>query len=1605
MGVPGSPFPHIPPSDESSSVPIPSVNESSSTGLNFGMTDKIFRSDSEEKTVEDNTRVYLPKNGKMSLIDFVRVINRNLKQFEQTQEAMEVMDHMMNKKFHRALAMTASSLRKYRSKIQSFMSKWTAIESEVQELTDKLNQQLTSYNEGVGVDKEEIKQLKQAIKNYRDSSHENFGNDEVLKSSVERYSEYVDGTTGRNAQIANINRALEEYNERIGQLNTLIKELNTEAESIGLEEITMLVSKSLIPNLPKMSGDLANLDELRLFEEFIPYEVSLFSGRRVPSVKDVLSMHYDPVHNATIGYVNNLNNVLDVSQEYELFDKLTMKALGSAFIDLLLAKFSVIFYDLVGESVTTEGSIAKAISWATLEKLLARSSIRASMLEARVPLTSVEIDEIQLLILNLLSKSAMQAATGPAFQVLGQDLGKLSLGDNHISIVIAMSFINRLKSLIESEVVSDNIRALIENNPRLASFPESDRGLLIKKLTSIVNLAIMQNGLVQASIALGAPGVVGQVLNLALSEVGISRNLGGGTLNDVIGDRSLTILTEAILVKSLASRGYSNEEATTVVKRAMGHTVDNAPFSDFNEFANHFAIQLRLSGIGDIAFARALSFEAATILQEFSPKAALEEKKLLKGFTLGLIDAQTLLSDSAVSTILSDYDRNTFDSLYKNAINSAFDKGNLRNLLESLISDPLLSDPEKFNAPEVLKEVLVVLFRGLIRQGVSVEDALGIAESTMRYMLKSKGAKAGFLVTPNSLRLAIDGFQQLYEGLGLPKKASEQLSVDTVLAATSAPSELNNIGIVESSSQAINSTLMQKKTITEIAMFDVLNKQFPNQVNAVMELTDVVSGNLNLTDLPSLGISLRTLLSENKSINIESSMAGRLAEEILSSQIKNPKLGDAAEPIEGYSRGTIASALMSHSFSETLLQSELVASGSSKDLATKLANVLAPHLSAFNFEPTNGLVNYLEEIFVKNFYTSNSYANEVMGAIDLYKILDSLPFEKKFAEQLFELKHATDLTESMALASVVTKNAMHVKGAFASTVHLQNALLSNLEGGWGSEANEGLGLISNELLGSVINKSALHEELSQSLIANGEKAERADAMAGIVVNDVLASSESRSAEDAIRSSIRQALVATLEIDALKANEVVESVANNREALSVIDMHSLTNRVADIIADAESILDGQIEKLAQEVVNNQLSIPSALDSKEDFRKAFQDALYVIGVSPETAKGMSESLRVDGLFNLVVMKTAVVNALQNAGFSEEEANKLSTGAAQNLFNIGSNEIDLHMTPEILKRKVIESDAAEEQLTNAILTSPTMKRVISEENIRVDSLKNTIALAVLKTLNKRGVADNESKFRNALRDELEAGNALLSGEIAADIAKEIVISDVVLRQLLANELIVRAEEKFDLTENEKNALVLTADEVYRNPDAFADKNTFLSTLAGVIANNKILSESDAKDLVSSLNVGMVIEGVNPLFTSTASKKLPQFELREQLTNLIVENFKDAIPLGKARRISEEFIITLIGPLTVRAGPVDRSVLDIIKEQVDVLVKQVESKNYRKLILQGVVDTMTSSTQVNFDTYLFTEILNANGKRFLKLIQDALLNNIGVEDRSRDQTIDLLI
>lgn len=1188
--------------DKSELAPVIKPNQSSSAHFEMLTKDELASSGTDAfATLPANFPI--SERGQLSLADFAKVINENLAAYTQSQDAAIELDNLMNRRLGTSLSDTALALRKYRSKILSYLVSCKNLVDEANRLIHDVNGTIHKYNDGVQEDSRQIKIVNDAISQYNAMESHRYSDVQSLQEVVKKFGDYVE-RSGRNRVIDELNDQLRVYHVAIEEYNLEIDRINPEMSFFHLFSFKHFNPIQEILPIP-LSTDLEAVNGVSLID-YRPKQLPMMSKIAGIDLHKLMRDAYDPVFNAAIGYMSDISNVFDVPKVCKSFGRSMIKSAFVTMIDPALSRLAGGFVQRFGDLSRTNSAMRIGISWNTLDRILAGTSIAASMLEARIPLMPLEFDVIQLTTLNFLVKGTIQSSTGLSFALLGQDLSRSTVEETQLSVALALAYVKRLGSVVGGDVIDKNIESLVENHPRLLTFPEPNRRLLIRRLSSIVKLGLLQNGLVQMSIALETPGLTGQILSIALAQSGIKKTINQLTFNDLINERSLVVKVQAKLADELILEGISEEDACRIVETALGRCVQNTPYSTIEEFTNYLTVHFIHAGIKQIEKARIMAVKASGYMMSLFPRCLPVAPKLHAGLTLSLVDPKVLLSRKAIQTVLEGYDLDVFQRIYENAIAELYVVVDLKRLLKYLAVDPLMHNIEEHPPPMTLRQVLVDLYRVLLRQGLGVDDCLQIAEQMLKYLVHSPEAQVGFNYPPNMLKVIQYTIYKLFLQFGLEDSEAIELSQHFTVAGMGCPEELSDLSTFVRIEKSLERCLAERGNFDEKTVSDVMREE---------------------------GIS------------------------------------------------------------------------------EKLSNMLS-------------------------------------------KIIVPLGGE-------FKLPSGSSM------------------------------------------------------------------ELSNSVSA-------------------------------------------------------------------------------------------------------------------------------------VEGKKSDSKIDAPITKVLVRFA-----------------------------GENESTAHQV-----------------LTEAILSSSVIGTLAEKGEIELMEITGSITRISKLFFEKAVNLPDETAFRSVLIQMMVDELRYLDSREAAAIAEEISINDVMRREVFLKNLLVAAHKFVGTDEKTEKRLRSVVYELYRSEIELTNQTQVREVLVQLLKESRCVPENIIPPLVDTVKIGVPLTGESSIWTNDFTPVLSQNDLREQLTNCMMDHFRNAISLEKAEILSDELILTLLG--SMNAAQVEsegKPILGLIVEQVEELVMRAGSKQYKKIILDGVVDTMSSSARINFDMFLFTELLNMNGKSFLQLIQEVLLHNVGLEDRSVDKTIDLLI
>lgn len=689
-----------------------------------------------------------------------------------------------------------------------------------------------------------------------------------------------------------LHKLFESFKTEVNETNQRIYELNLKGNSLCLRKIPEILFLEK-PSLKRLKS--------------IP-------KRKQPNIQETLKKYYEPLHNATIGYMTDVQNLLNISKEITTFNRIPSPLKDFSF---LYQESPELYFELISHNFLEDLTLTRAISSTTLEKILASTAIRSAMLEAKTPLTKLEIDELQLLIVNLMSKAALQAASS-SIHLLGNEWGKLGISEEHITLILAIGMNQRIVSFINRGITRENVITLIKNNSRIKHLINENIDLLIRKLTSIVNLALLQQGLVQAGISIRFLSLIQDILASSMKSLNISKAKFEQTFNDVIYDRSYKATLQCQMIESLKEKQSSLHKPDEMVKKAFEKTLLNGPYSNLEFFGEQLSLELQSVGNISSSNANELSMDAINLLMDLAPHALLNDKKIFLGITLPLIHFADLLSDKTIGEILSEYNKEKFQPIYIEAVNRLLNHCSYEALFSSLLLNPLLESISEDSPPKTVKETFIHLYRSFIAQNVSVEDALGIAESIVKFLLNSKCAHLAFKNSPAKIRTVLNHFISGFERNGLTSIEAIQLSKSMLPSLIS--NKLFSLDLEEYNPlfDCIFSTLLLRSSFIDISFgTKIIGKK-------------VLSHSVSLLNENSLNIAIRN-------------------------ELKSDALDDLN--INQIIESNLTKALFDPATSILLLEKELQL----YNLPKELALIIAPYLSFFSLSKNQKILIGLDQ--------------------------------------------------------------------------------------------------------------------------------------------------------------------------------------------------------------------------------------------------------------------------------------------------------------------------------------------------------------------------------------------------------------------------------------------------------------------------------------------------------------------------------------------------------------------------------------------------------------------------------------------------------------------
>ncbi len=437
----------------------------------------------------------------------------------------------------------------------------------------------------------------------------------TLQSQLNAYNSALGSYANAVTAYNNATTTYNAINTEITARNTLVAKLTPPLAPLPLLPTATTVSASagVLPAAPStISFSLSPLSN-PTFSTYnstatAPPTLSLLGAApsfTVPSLTQYISSFFSPTFAAllyTLTSQNTTLNSLDTLRNKRWFDpNALVHDVNSDSPTKPDASLNV------PQSTDTGGGVSSATTVAGLDNPhLINILNKAGITKAFQQFTPQNADEVVSTILlisaGLLISSSLQAIPG-TLGALGSHLSKLKPSSPALSIVTALSVLNRNLELANSTALTTTIQNLIAKNPTTASLSPTDQAALASQISASISLSLILLSAKTLSETLGLPGLPAQLL---ASIPGLSPS----TLQTIFSNASVSAGQEqatllANLKQGFVAQGFNATQsaflasvaATTVRNQYIQPSATTASYQtiNYNTVVSSLAAQLLLN--------------------------------------------------------------------------------------------------------------------------------------------------------------------------------------------------------------------------------------------------------------------------------------------------------------------------------------------------------------------------------------------------------------------------------------------------------------------------------------------------------------------------------------------------------------------------------------------------------------------------------------------------------------------------------------------------------------------------------------------------------------------------------------------------------------------------------------------------------------------------------------------------------------------------------------------------------------------------------------------------------------------------------------------------
>jgi len=1557
----------------------------------------------------------------ITLTDFATSVNESIDLLRATIVEFELRNAVQNKLLHLAAAIFAGKMRGYGESINNQADSQVALSETENGQIDTINTEITAINTG---NQEEIDQTNamntaidsyntaannynQAIANYNNPAHPDYNDLGVLQDAYNTYvtaannynsakSSYDAYAASRNADIAAYNASVDAYNAEVCANNELASQLNAERSE-------------LLGPIPCQQPITDYLDPLPLAPTVtVPAAPTAMSQPPAPTISNLPSRgttggdnDVDPADPAPTedeiraneqqaleevmelptAFLNQFATILRYSDDFKQFQldlEASLPFVSNSFIMEEVPSFSSSGPQSRGGLKTLGATLYNAGA----VEALSESLYEEANLALLDNVTAGEFRAVQAFAFEALTKLSFQGAVGPGFAVLSDVLGRSALSNTLIQTVLGFSAINRVASFVQSQDFEEALREVLVEVSQDEGIERSDAEIDERTDTfaNLLRVTLTVNTLTQAGIALGATGLVGQALRVALREGGLPSELTAPSFNNTIENQASIILLQAQSSVILQEAGFTPEEARAIAGSAIANAAAGAPFASVGAFVDNLALQFAIEGISPPSAARALALEVTVGLLQQSPFLSLTIDPLQASALLGALPEGQLTSEQTITNLLSGVSGRVASGDVREALQAVLERASLDTLI-SLITQEALPALQSGVAPTTLEEIRNQLIVELTSRGINAEAALQIADNLTTLLQTDSAFSAALQISAAGIEINQAALVQALQARGFSVFQAVSLANAFVRAGAQDPSQFQGLTLSENVTTALDAVSLTQRGILDAQVRGIIGDS--PQVRAIVDR--VVAFPAALRDESRLTSALRDALLAQGFGGAE---AVSVAEQIVSAEITDPQLIGRLESL-GLTPTTLAA--FSEEASTALLTEQLIARGIPEEQSATLAKAVAETI------PVGPSVGTTLESIIQSALGGSLAQRLLLSPDRLQRIVESVRPEsviqtgeqtRALAETLVSRGVIGTDAEALATVGTAIERAIASPGALGSVAALRAALTSEISGLTGLSLAEARNLLSPELLSGIVDRGAIRSNLEGTLIGEGISAADAAVLSEIVAGSFV--SEGLGIEDAFRAFLGDSLIGARSIEL----SVALTVAGQINLSNVVATDPFQSQLEAGLLETglfDPVVAGELAGL---IAEGKFLTAGSFANERAFISSLNDAVFLIAIDPTDLKALSLQLSLRDLVNAENLQNELEAALIAAGVPENEASALARQAAEQDAGLESSVI----TDNIIADLITNGTIAEGVLADSIVKSRVIQDIIRDGEIRQNEIRDSIQRAIQRAQEREDALRSEADFKSALRDELRTEFKDDDRLLADDVLDDIIVSDIVKKDLIEQNVIREAQLRRDLTQADIQKARIAADRIVREARSGDSADELKRRLADELVKEGVLDRALADEVAASVNLGIIVGGQGALFDPFAGDGLSRAELgaliKDELVNRLVAVTSEEDAIEKA----DILLSTLLRE--------ENSALTVLSDAIKALVEKADDERLQTLILNGVIESVTDNTILSYNAYLQEKLFQVNGMNFIDVVQQALLSNVGGPDTGEvKRSIDILI